>query len=160
MTTSWHCFWRSKKGKVFILRERGTENHPPGKAPQDTPKASLLDPSWGAQVAPWGTKKGPKKLPGTGGKFAKKVVPNRSPEGAPGPLPGPGWPGPARAGPGALERDLERDEAGPGAGQAGVPGLGLGLAGRPRPAGAGQAGQALLAWAWAWPAGPGPHDRI
>ena len=68
-----------------------------------------------------GGQKGPQKVAGYWGGIRQKVVPNRSPEGAPGPLPGPGWPGPARAGP-----------AGPGAGQAGVPGLGLGLPGRLR----------------------------
>ena len=116
MTTSWHCFGRSKRGEVLILRERGAENHPPGKAPQDTPKASLFDPSWGAKAAPWGAKKGSKKGPGTGGKFAKTsshIGPQRVPQGPcrgrparPKPRPGrPAWPapgpaGPARAGPG------------------------------------------------------------
>ena len=84
MTTSWHCFGRSKRSKVLILPVRGAENHPPGKAPQDTSKASLFGPCWGAQAAPWGTKKGPKKWPGTGGKFTKKsslVGPQRVPQG-------------------------------------------------------------------------------
>ena len=84
MTASWHCFGRSKRGKVLILPARGAENHPPRKAPQDTPTASLFGPSWGAQAAPWGTKKGPKKWPGTGVKFAKKssqIGPQRVPQG-------------------------------------------------------------------------------
>ena len=117
MTAFWHCFGRSKRGKVLILPVRGAENHPPGKTPQDTPKASLFDPSWGAKAAPWGAKKGSKKWPGTGGKFAKTsshIGPQRVPQGP------------------CLGRAGRAGPAGPGAGQAGVPGLGLGLPGRLR----------------------------
>ena len=117
MTTSWHCFGRSKRSKVLILPVRGAENHPPGKAPQDTPKASLLDPSWGAQAAPWGAKKGPKKSPGTGGKFAKKssqIGPQRVPQG-----PCLGRAGRARPGRPGQGRPGRRSLPGPGPGQPG-----------------------------------------
>ena len=84
MAASLPSFGKPKRGKVLILPERGAQNCPPRKAPQDTSKASLLGPSWNAQAAPWGARKGPKKSPSTGGKFAKKssqIGPQRVPQG-------------------------------------------------------------------------------
>ena len=56
----------------------------PGELPKTPQKASVMGPSLGAQAAPWGAKKGPKKPPSTGGKFAKKssqIGPQRVPQG-------------------------------------------------------------------------------
>ena len=92
--------------------------------PRKLPRTHQKHPFWAPLGAPkWalGEPKGPQEVGGCWEEIREKIVPNKSPEGAPGPLPGPGWPGPARAGP-----------AGPGAGQASLHGLGLGLAGRPR----------------------------
>ena len=114
-------FWEAQKKQSAHFTCEGCRKLPSRESSprhlKSLPFGSLL----GCPSGPLGGQKGPQKAARDWGEVRQKVVPNRSPEGAPRPLPGPGWPGPARAGP-----------AGPGAGQAGLPGLGLGLAGRPR----------------------------
>ena len=93
-------FWEVQKRQSAHFTCEGCRKSPSRESSPRHPKSLPFRPLLGCQSGPLGGQKGPPKVARDWGEVRQNVVPHRSPEGAPGPLPGPGRPGPARpAGP-------------------------------------------------------------